>query len=219
MMITRNEHIANHLPHEINNYILNCAYCRLDRRNMYGNLQSRKNKVGRNSPERLLEYDMNVSNERIQRSFRETFMEYDNNGDLCGCTVYESITRGRFIVEHYILMNDNAQRCWCLDRLNVLTRAELRNSLAERTFTNINNQNMTDVIVYTSLYNVNKNTKLKKSSNLDDKKTCIICMENFQVNQILREINKCKHSYHQECFDKWAETNHRCPLCNLDFIE
>jgi hypothetical protein len=217
-MITRNEHIVNHLPHDVNNYILNCAYCRLDRRNIYGNLQSRKNKVGRDVNINNISRTRETSGISAGEPFRETYIEYDNNGNMCGCTVYESISRGRFIVEHYILMNDNAQRCWYLDRLNVLTRDELRHSLAERSLTNIHNQNMTDVIVYTSLYNVNKNTILKRVVN-EEKKMCIICMENFQTNQIIREIKKCQHSYHQECFDKWAETNHRCPLCNLDFAE
>ena len=146
-------------------------------------------------------------------------MEYNQQGQLRGCTVIEPISRGRFIVEHYImLLSDNAYiNQWYLDKLIVLNRDEL-DRIMRQSSTVDRDTTMTDVVVYTSLYNINRNTSLKQLQLVgNEKKMCIVCMENIQPGQIIREINKCHHQYHQLCFDKWAETNYRCPLCNLDF--
>jgi hypothetical protein len=227
--ITRNDHLINHNPQLSQHYAVDCPYCRLERRQVYGNFQSRKNRTRHNLE---TQYEMDYFPDILQREYsssqrnlndqrvtnhtegqRETYIEYDSNGDIYGFRVIEPISRGRYIVEHYIL-TDGHVRNWYLDRLMVLTADQLNSNTRNPQV----NESMADVIVYTSLYNINRSTTIKLVTN-EEKKKCIICMENLSHNQTIREINKCYHQYHQECFDKWAETNHRCPLCNLDLSE
>jgi hypothetical protein len=45
---------------------------------------------------------------------------------------------------------------------------------------------------------------------------CEICHDNINNGEILRMINICNHSFHQECVDSWFENNKICPYCRCD---
>ncbi len=42
---------------------------------------------------------------------------------------------------------------------------------------------------------------------------CIICLENFQKDEIVTIIN-CNHKYHTHCLYTWFEKKKTCPLCD-----
>ena len=55
---------------------------------------------------------------------------------------------------------------------------------------------------------------------------CAICMEIFQIGEIVLRIPLCKHFFHPECCQRWFESKaqiieRKCPLCNkiLDIEE
>jgi hypothetical protein len=48
---------------------------------------------------------------------------------------------------------------------------------------------------------------------------CEICHDSIQNGDILRIINICNHSFHQECVDSWFENNQICPYCRCNIIE
>ena len=31
---------------------------------------------------------------------------------------------------------------------------------------------------------------------------CLVCLENYQVDEELRQLSKCSHSFHRECIDQ-----------------
>ena len=69
-----------------------------------------------------------------------------------------------------------------------------------------------DVELDTSLKRINSCTNLKISK----KETfCAICQDSIKKDVIVREIN-CGHTFHQECADKWLETNKLCPVCRYE---
>ena len=45
-----------------------------------------------------------------------------------------------------------------------------------------------------------------------DKKSCIICLENFQKSDIIINL-ECLHMYHDNCIKKWLNENNYCPIC------
>ena len=49
-----------------------------------------------------------------------------------------------------------------------------------------------------------------------DYEQCSICLETIKNNDIVREINKCKHCFHIGCADKWFEEKITCPNCRQD---
>ena len=51
-------------------------------------------------------------------------------------------------------------------------------------------------------------------NNLNDYKniTCNICLENFEIGNILR-ILECNHEFHENCIITWLKSNNTCPIC------
>lgn len=61
--------------------------------------------------------------------------------------------------------------------------------------------------------------KISYNNNIQ-KTDCSICMENFKLNEELREINcSCNSIYHTDCIVKWFEKKCSCPLCRRSLDE
>lgn len=42
---------------------------------------------------------------------------------------------------------------------------------------------------------------------------CVVCLNEFQENDMLRLLPKCSHAFHLDCIDVWLLSNSNCPLC------
>ena len=53
-----------------------------------------------------------------------------------------------------------------------------------------------------------------QENNINDYKniTCNICLENFEIGNILR-ILECNHEFHENCIITWLKQNNTCPIC------
>ena len=71
------------------------------------------------------------------------------------------------------------------------------------------------VISHHNIYN-NTKIKLHEVDENNEASQCTICLENIEENNIIRKINKCNHSFHIECSDKWFEAHITCPHCRQD---
>ena len=49
----------------------------------------------------------------------------------------------------------------------------------------------------------------------DDNLECIICMENFEENEKVKQLY-CGHIFHGHCIDKWLEKEKKCPFCKAE---
>ena len=49
----------------------------------------------------------------------------------------------------------------------------------------------------------------------DDNSNCIICMEDFEENEKVKQLD-CGHIFHGECIDKWLEKQKTCPFCKSE---
>ena len=49
----------------------------------------------------------------------------------------------------------------------------------------------------------------------DDNLNCIICMEDFEENEKVKQLD-CGHIFHGECIDKWLEKQKTCPFCKSE---
>ncbi|KAG4300661.1 hypothetical protein PCK1_003090 [Pneumocystis canis] len=46
---------------------------------------------------------------------------------------------------------------------------------------------------------------------------CVICLNNYQIGEECRELNKCKHFFHKACIDQWLMTGRNtCPTCRAE---
>lgn len=49
----------------------------------------------------------------------------------------------------------------------------------------------------------------------EDQEMCLICREEFvEIDRVTKL--PCKHLYHEDCFNEWAEMNRICPYCRRD---
>jgi hypothetical protein len=108
------------------------------------------------------------------------------------------------------------------NQLNNVTR-----NLIDMFATNVNNTtnsntttdglNLNELRQYTTLtIHVNPPTTADSSEPIINK--CEICHDNINEHDILRVINICSHSFHQECIDSWLENNCICPYCRGDIV-
>lgn len=48
--------------------------------------------------------------------------------------------------------------------------------------------------------------------------SCCICMEDFQPNEEISQIQKCAHRLHPSCLEQWVIRNQQCPLCKVHLL-
>ncbi|CAN8311535.1 unnamed protein product [Cochlearia groenlandica] len=46
---------------------------------------------------------------------------------------------------------------------------------------------------------------------------CVICLEEFQENDAVRVLVRCRHVYHVRCIDSWCLYKLACPACRAPF--
>ena len=75
--------------------------------------------------------------------------------------------------------------------------------------------------------NVNKGLSKEKINSIpnkpfhkalfEDNCQCIICMENFSENELVKQL-LCGHIFHGDCIDHWLSQQKNCPFCKADCI-
>ena len=49
-----------------------------------------------------------------------------------------------------------------------------------------------------------------------NQQSCSICMDSYNNEEMLRQVPKCEHIFHDECLIEWLKTKQQCPNCNLE---
>ncbi len=87
---------------------------------------------------------------------------------------------------------------------------------------NILSENNSSYDISQSNYDVNSQLSSRKLLNIDklspEKKTCIICLENFKVSDKIINLS-CFHMFHNNCIRTWLNDNNYCPLCKNKIID
>ncbi|GAB2218082.1 hypothetical protein Droror1_Dr00001300 [Drosera rotundifolia] len=42
---------------------------------------------------------------------------------------------------------------------------------------------------------------------------CAVCLSMFEDGEEIRELPRCKHSFHAPCIDMWLSSHSDCPIC------
>ncbi|ERN08276.1 RING-H2 finger protein ATL39 [Amborella trichopoda] len=48
---------------------------------------------------------------------------------------------------------------------------------------------------------------------------CVICLEGFLDDEVVKELQPCLHAFHGDCVDKWLDRDNRCPSCRGSLIQ
>lgn len=54
---------------------------------------------------------------------------------------------------------------------------------------------------------------------IDENMICSVCQDTITVEDDVRRINHCEHSFHVGCIDTWFVRNVHCPVCRHDIRE
>lgn len=47
---------------------------------------------------------------------------------------------------------------------------------------------------------------------------CSVCLSEFEEDETLRLLPKCKHAFHLSCIDTWLRSHTNCPLCRAPIV-
>lgn len=57
------------------------------------------------------------------------------------------------------------------------------------------------------------------SANIYLEERCVICLNNYEIGEECRQLNKCKHFFHKVCIDEWLMTGRNtCPTCRAEGV-
>tara|TARA_B100001094_G_scaffold315390_1_gene355335 strand:+ start:1406 stop:1822 length:417 start_codon:yes stop_codon:yes gene_type:complete len=65
--------------------------------------------------------------------------------------------------------------------------------------------------------NIIEKKEIKYNHELHHDKECTICLEEYQENDELYQL-QCDHYYHKECINDWLLKHQTCPLCRLNLV-
>ena len=57
--------------------------------------------------------------------------------------------------------------------------------------------------------------KLFRKALFDDNSQCIICMEGFNENELVKQL-PCRHIFHTDCINHWLCQQKNCPFCKAE---
>ena len=248
MSFTRNDsklrqHQRIHLNNPHINYIQteNCIYCKLDRRESFGNCFSSPRTVSNNNK-------TNIDYKNIKRIPSEIF---NNNTEIIrSMNNFSSIDRRNFReLEDYRRQIQSIRNR--IGELNLYINNVHNNSLRIRNLFNLSHNRLSvlyqnnsfnnfeefdddeeEEIVYgfpddNLNDNINRNNnnsfrRINNNSHLEvyrglNREQCTICYSNIKYGDIVRKL-KCNHLFHQSCVDTWLEEKSTCPLCRYNFV-
>ena len=75
------------------------------------------------------------------------------------------------------------------------------------------------VPVYPSVQEIDRATTLFRAGSNRQGDICTICQDDIDINQEIRILDHCSHSFHRDCIDTWFQGNVHCPTCRHDVRE
>lgn len=91
---------------------------------------------------------------------------------------------------------------WCTDFTDHRTRRRTGRSQGTTPTWRIHNSNINFVSSFKY-----------KAQDGDGDSECAVCLSVFEEGEELRQLPKCKHSFHAPCIDMWLYSHMDCPLC------
>ncbi|XP_056166916.1 RING-H2 finger protein ATL52-like [Syzygium oleosum] len=96
---------------------------------------------------------------------------------------------------------------WCTSRYQSGRRAErfVQFAAASRSFENPN-RNLLSSFKY-------KTDAAAAAQEPGSEYECAVCLSVFEEGEEVRQLPRCKHSFHVSCIDMWLYSHSDCPLC------
>lgn len=56
----------------------------------------------------------------------------------------------------------------------------------------------------------------QEEENSDKNNECVVCLRGLQNEEFVRQLPKCKHTFHAPCIDMWLYSHSDCPICRKE---
>ncbi|KAF8046460.1 hypothetical protein N665_3675s0007 [Sinapis alba] len=60
--------------------------------------------------------------------------------------------------------------------------------------------------------------KYSKSDGVVEGTDCSVCLSEFEEEETLRLLPKCRHAFHVSCIDTWLRSHTNCPVCRAPIV-
>ncbi|CAH2077010.1 unnamed protein product [Thlaspi arvense] len=60
--------------------------------------------------------------------------------------------------------------------------------------------------------------KYSKKDGVVEGNDCSVCLSEFEEEETLRLLPKCRHAFHLSCIDTWLRSHTNCPLCRAPIV-
>uniref|UniRef100_A0A1J3CJY8 RING-type E3 ubiquitin transferase n=1 Tax=Noccaea caerulescens TaxID=107243 RepID=A0A1J3CJY8_NOCCA len=60
--------------------------------------------------------------------------------------------------------------------------------------------------------------KYSKTDGVVEGTDCSVCLSEFEEEETLRLLPKCRHAFHLSCIDTWLRSHTNCPLCRAPIV-
>ena len=170
-----------------------------------------------------LNYNYNIFNYNINNNIinnRNNIIYNRNSNIFNNINIYYPNTGNNYFINNNILSNNRNN--------NVLNNNRSNNANNNSNILNrIRNRYYYPIERSLSYYGMGKikinkikeklsKSKIKNVNNLEDnKKSCIICLEDFKNRQMIYSL-PCQHIFHVNCLNKEIKLRQRCPICRKE---
>ncbi|KAJ1274269.1 hypothetical protein BS78_05G049600 [Paspalum vaginatum] len=62
-------------------------------------------------------------------------------------------------------------------------------------------------------------TRAAQRAGGDGDSQCVICLSEYEEEEVLRILPYCGHDFHMACIDLWLQQNSTCPVCRISLLE
>ncbi|XP_026452234.1 RING-H2 finger protein ATL52-like [Papaver somniferum] len=100
---------------------------------------------------------------------------------------------------------------WCRPFRSQVQR--LRQSSNEPQILNATTSQSFDENSFTQLISTYKYEKSDENKEDSFNNECVVCLSTFEDGQDVRQLSRCKHSFHAPCIDMWLYSHPDCPIC------
>lgn len=116
----------------------------------------------------------------------------------------------------YPRRNDNFR--YFMNRYYNETNTSNNNTINDDIASFLNNFLNSNVTVRPTTQQIENASRIVRYSDIDNplSDTCPISLDNFNQDDMVRQILPCGHIFHQEQFNEWFDSHVRCPVCRYD---
>lgn len=104
---------------------------------------------------------------------------------------------------------------WYVYRNRILSYTPTGNEPVQKIECTVDRRLKLDLITFNYKSDDDQTDHKEEGSNCDETRgvQCVVCLRGLEKEQLVRQLPKCKHTFHAPCIDTWLHSHYGCPFC------